>query len=311
MIPWFYNYTYFMKIKKLDHMFTALKEGAKKRLIAVFANDAHTISAVARAVQLNLVEGVLVGNKEIILELCRQEHIDPSVFEIVHEADELKAAKRSVRLINDGKGDLIMKGLVSTDKYMRSLLDKQNGLLPVGSILSHVSVIEPKKYGKLLIVGDVAIIPLPEVKEKIAIANYLIQTARALGIKKPKLAVLAATEQVLPKMPACVDASILAKMGERGQFRNAFVDGPMGLDVAIDPESAEIKKIDSPVAGDADCLLFPNIESGNAFYKYHTKLAGGELAAVVVGTKVPAILSSRGDSTKTKLYSIALAALLA
>lgn len=300
-----------MKIQKLDQMFTALKGRAKKRLIAVYANDAHTVSAVAQAVEMKLVDGILVGNREIILELCTQEHIDPTVFEIVHEPEEIEAAKRSVQMINEGNGDLIMKGLVSTDKYLRALLDKENGLLPAGSILSHVSVIEPREYGKLLIIGDVAIIPLPEIKEKIAIANYLIQTAMALGIDKPKLAVLAATEQVLPKMPACVDASILAKMGERGQFKNAFIDGPMGLDVAIDKESAEIKKIDSPVAGDADCLLFPNIESGNVFYKYHTKLAGGELGAVVAGAKVPAILSSRGDSTQTKLYSIALAALLA
>jgi len=300
-----------MKIQKLNQMFTALKDRAKKRLVAVYANDAHTVSAVAKAVEMKLVEGILVGDKDIIIQLCKKEHLDPSIFEIVHEPEEVKAATRSVQMINEGKGDLIMKGLVSTDKYMRALLNKENGLVPAGSILSHVSVIEPADYGKLLIVGDVAIIPLPEIKEKIAIANYLIQTARALGIDKPKLAVLAATEQVLPKMPACVDAAILAKMGERGQFKNAFVDGPMGLDVAIDGESAEIKKIDSPVAGDADCILFPNIESGNAFYKYHTKLAGGELGAVVAGAKVPAILSSRGDSTRTKLYSIALAALMA
>ncbi|MDX2445438.1 MAG: phosphate acyltransferase, partial [Bacteroidales bacterium] len=130
-------------------------------------------------------------------------------------------------------------------------------------------------------------------------------------IKKPKLAVLAATEQVLPKMQACVDAAILAKMGDRGQFSGAVVEGPLALDVAVDKVSAEIKKINSPVAGDADCLLFPNIEAGNVFYKFHTKLSGGELGAIVAGAKVPAILSSRGDSAKTKLYSIALAALLA
>ncbi|MEA3476868.1 MAG: phosphate acyltransferase, partial [Bacteroidota bacterium] len=162
-----------------------------------------------------------------------------------------------------------------------------------------------------LVVGDVAIIPAPELKEKIAIAKHLIRTSKALGIEQPKLGVLAATEQVLPKMQACVDAAIISKMGERGQIKGAIIDGPMALDVAVDKESAEIKKINSPVAGDVDCILFPNIESGNVFYKFHTKLSGGELAAIVAGAKVPAILSSRGDSARTKLYSIALAALMA
>ena len=204
-----------------------------------------------------------------------------------------------------------MKGLLSTDQYTRALLNKENGLLPPGAILSHVSVLEPKNYHKLLIVGDVAIIPEPELKDKIAIAGYLIQTAVALGIETPKLAVLAASELVLPKMQACTDAAILSKMGERGQIKGALIDGPMGLDVAIDKESAAIKKVRPPVAGDADCLLFPNIESGNVFYKAHTKLNGGELGAIVTGAKVPAILSSRGDNALTKLYSIALAALTA
>ena len=300
-----------IKIKKLDHMLDALKEKGKKRLIAVYANDNHTIEAVYKAVDLNLVEGILVGDENIIKQVCNSEGIDPTNLTIVHEPDEAKAAFKSIQMIHNGEGDLLMKGLVSTDKYMRAILNKESGLLPPGAILSHVSVIEPANYHKLIIAGDVAIIPAPELKEKIAIASYLIKTAKALGIEKPKLAVLAATEQTLPGMQACVDAAILSKMGERGQIEGAIIDGPMALDVIIDRESAKIKKISSQVAGDADCILFPNIESGNVFYKCHTKLAGGELGAIVVGAMVPAILSSRGDSSKTKLYSIALAALMA
>ncbi|MEA1897424.1 MAG: phosphate butyryltransferase, partial [Bacteroidota bacterium] len=135
-----------MKIKRLDQMFTALKDRTKKRLVAVFANDAHTVSAVAQAVEMELVEGILVGDREIILKLCKHDHIDPSIFKIVHEPEEIKAASKSVQMINEGEGDLIMKGLVSTDKYMRALLNKENGLLPPGSTLSHVSVIEPANY---------------------------------------------------------------------------------------------------------------------------------------------------------------------
>ncbi len=298
-------------IKKLDDLFTVLKAQKSKRLVAAYANDAHTIGAVSQAVDLGIIEATLVGDKAVIATVCTRENIDISKFEIVHEPEEMQAARRAVALINEGRGDMLMKGLVSTDKYMRAILNKENGLMTPGAILSHVTVTENPVYHKLLVVGDVAIIPLPELKEKIAITNYLINVAHALGNKLPKVAVLAATEQVMPKMPACVDAALISKMADRGQITGALVEGPLALDVAIDKESAEIKKINSPVAGDADCLVFPNIESGNVFYKANTKLAGGEQGAIVVGAKVPAVLSSRGDSIKTKLYSIALAAILA
>ncbi len=298
-------------IKELDQLFDILKEKEKKRLVAMYANDSHTIEAVGEAVELGLVAGILVGDKNKIIQECKNLGIDPSKFNIIDEPNELRAANKSVQMIHDGEGDLIMKGLISTDKYMRAILNKENGLLPPGGILTHISVLKPGGYHKMLVVGDVAIIPNPELKEKIAIAKYLIKTSKALGVEKPKLAVLAATELVLPKMQACMDAAILSKMGDRGQIPGAMIEGPMALDVAVDRESAEIKKISSPVAGDVDCLLFPNIESGNIFYKFHTKLSGGDLGAIVAGAKVPAILSSRGDSVKTKLYSIALAALMA
>lgn len=300
-----------MKITKLDQMFEVLKSSKKKRLVAAYANDEHSISAVSMAIDLELVEGTLVGDEKEIEKVCAEHGIDIKKFNIVHEPDEMKAALKAVELINNGEGNLLMKGLVSTDKYMRAILDKEKGLMSKGAVLSHVTVMENPNYHKLLIVGDVAILPAPELPEKIAIINYLIHTAKSLGIEKPKVAIIAASELVSVKMPACVDAAILSKMADRGQIKGGYVDGPLALDVAIDMESAEIKKVGGHVAGDADCLLFPNIESGNVFYKANTKLAGGEQGAIVVGARVPAVLSSRGDSTKTKLYSIALAALTA
>lgn len=298
-------------INKLDDLFTILKTRKPKRLIVAFANDEHSIGAVSKAIDLCIVEATLVGNRDLIEAVCSRENIDIRKFEVVHEPDEMKAATKAVAIINEGKGNMLMKGLVSTDKYMRAILDKENGLMKPGAILSHVTVMESPNYYKLLIVGDVAIIPAPEIKEKIAITNYLIDMGHALGIEKPKVAVLAATEQVMPKMQACVDAALLSKMADRGQITGAFVEGPLALDVAIDKESAEIKKLENNVVGDADCLVFPNIESGNVFYKANTKLARGEQGAIVVGASVPAVLSSRGDSIKTKLYSIALAAISA
>jgi phosphate butyryltransferase len=244
-------------------------------------------------------------------KVCAQLGVDPGKFRFVHEPNDFKAAVVAVKLINSGEGDILMKGLVSTDKYMKAILNKENGLMNPGAILSHVTVIENPMYHKLLIVGDVAIIPLPEFKQKVAILNYLVNTAKALGIEKPKVAVVTASEQVLLGMPSCVDAALLAKMADRGQISGAFVDGPLALDAAIDKESADIKKLSGPVAGDADCLLFPNIEAGNIFYKTNTKLAGAELGAFVAGARVPCVLSSRGDSALTKLYSISLAAIIA
>ncbi len=298
-------------MKKLSELFTLLKNDKSKRLVVAYPNDEHSISAVYEAVNMGIVEATLVGDKNIINEVCIKNNIDSGLFQIIHETDEMKAALKAVTLVKEGKGDMLMKGLVSTDKYMRAILNKETGIMTPGAMLTHITVMETPNYHKLLIYGDVAIIPAPELKEKIVIANHLIKTGHALGIKKPKLAVLAATEQVLPKMPACIDAAVLSKMADRGQITGAFVEGPLALDVAIDKESAEIKNIESPVAGDADCLLFPNIESGNVFYKANTKLAKGEQGAIVVGAKVPAVLSSRGDSIRTKLYSIALAAISA
>jgi phosphate butyryltransferase len=300
-----------MKITRLDQMFEVLKNREKKRLVAAYANDEHSISAVSEAIDLGIVEGTLVGDKMEIEKVCKDHGINSNKFSIVHEPDEMKAARKAVELINNGEGNLLMKGLVSTDKYMRAILDKEVGLMDKGAILSHVTVMENPNYHKLLIVGDVAILPAPEVPEKVAITNYLIHTAHALGIDRPKVALIAASEVVSPKIQASVDAAIISKMADRGQIKGAIVDGPFALDVAIDKESAEIKKISGEVAGDADCLVFPNIESGNVFYKTNTKLANGEQGAIVVGARVPAVLSSRGDSTKTKLYSIALAALTA
>jgi phosphate butyryltransferase len=300
-----------MSITHLEQMLEAVKSKPRKRLAAAFANDAHTIEAVNDAVQRGIVEATLVGDEPTIREKCRELGIDPERFVIVHEPVDSTAAARAVALVRSGECQILMKGLVSTDKYMRAILNKDTGLLAPGAILSHVSVVEHARYPKLIVCGDVAVLPYPDLKEKIAITTYCIAVAQALGIAKPKVAVIAATEQVLPKVQATVDAAILAKMAERGQIKGAFVDGPMALDVAIDPEAAATKGVGGEVAGDADCLVFPNIDAGNVFYKTSSKLCGCEMAAMVAGAQAPCILSSRGDSVLTKLYSITLAALTA
>ena len=298
-------------ITKLDDLLELVKTKGKKKLVAAYANDSHTIGAVSAAVDKGIVDATLVGDIDTIKQICAEEGINPDKFELVQEADENKAGVKAVSLIREGKGDILMKGLLSTDKYMRAILNKETGLMPSkkNDMLTHMAVFEVPSYHKLLVCSDVAIVPAPDMKQKQQILSYLISTAKNLEIAKPKVAILAATEQVSTGMPACVEAAIISKMGERGQIKGAIIDGPLALDVAIDAESAKTKKVGGEVAGDADCILFPNIESGNVFYKTCTKFAGAELACMVVGAKVPCILTSRGDSAKTKLYSIALAAI--
>lgn len=302
-----------MKIQRISDIYEVLKNNTHKKRIAVaFANDSHSIEAVYQAVKLGLVEAVLIGDREEITKVCQAEGYDMSVFEIVHETSDVSGAQKAVEMAREGEVDVIMKGLVSTDKYMRAILNKEKGLVTANTILSHVVVMESPAYHKLLVVSDVAVIPLPDLNQKIAMIKYVTLTAKALGIECPKVALIAPTEQVLPKIQSTVDAAILSKMAERKQICACHVvDGPMALDVAIDKEAAEIKKVRSVVAGDADCLVFPNLESGNVFYKANTKLCKSEQGAIMVGAKVPSVLSSRGDSVQTKLNSIALAALLA
>lgn len=300
-----------MSITKLEQMIDVLKERPKKRMVAAWANDSHTIAAAHEAIKIGIIDAILVGDKAVIEQTCKERNINSGDFTIIHADTDMKAATKAVEIINKGEADFLMKGLVSSDKYMKAILNKETGLMNPGAILSHVTVIEPPNYHKLITVGDVAIIPLPDLSQKIAITNYVIKTAQLLGIETPKVAILAISEQVLPKIPSCVDAALIVKMSQRGQIKGALIEGPLAMDLVVDKESAEIKGVKSEVCGDADCIVFPNIESGNVFYKTQTKMCGAELGAIVMGARVPCVLSSRGDSEKTKLYSIALAAMLA
>lgn len=300
-----------MQITKLDQMFEVLASRPKKRVAAAWAIDSHTIKAVYEAVQMGIVEGILVGDAAKIKQVCAEHELDCGKLTIVDCDSDIAAAAKAVDLINAGEADFLMKGLLSTDRYMRAILNKEKGLMNPGAILSHVTVAEPLNYHKLLIFGDVAIIPLPDLNQKVAITNYLISAAKFLGVDTPKVAIMAASEQTLPKIPSCADGALLAKMAQRGQIKGGIVEGPLGMDLIIDKESAEIKGVDSVVCGDADCILFPNIEAGNTFYKTLAKLQKSELGAVVYGARVPCVLTSRGDSERSKLYSLALAAMMA
>lgn len=297
-------------ITQLHQIVDEARSRGRKRLAVAYGNDAHTLRAVADAYAEGLVEPTVFGDKALIQSVCKEEGIDPGIFAIVDEKNDVRCVENAVSLVASGGADVLMKGLVSTDKYMRGILNKEAGLFPPKGTLSHVSVVEMPGRGKLLCIADVAVIPLPDFKQKTILIKYLASTAASLGVECPKIACIAPSEQLLPTVPSSTEAAILSKMADRGQLGNVIVDGPLSLDVALYPEVAVEKKVKgSAVAGDADCLLFPNIESGNVFFKSATHFGGAEIAAMVVGTKVPCVLTSRGDTPRTKLYSIALACL--
>lgn len=294
-------------ITKFSDVFAELKEkGICKRMVAAWAVDEHTIEAASNAVDMGFVTATLVGDEALIKDVCAKNNINVAKFAIVNEPVELKAVAKAVQMVHDGEGDILMKGLCSTDKFLRAILNKECGLLPPKGLLSHVGIIENPNYHKLLFLTDMAVIPQPDFRQKVKLAGFVTGVAKSFGIAKPKVAFIAASEQMLDSMPACMEAAMLAKMCDRGQIKGVIGDGPLALDVAIDKESVEIKKLESPVAGDADCLVFPNIESANVFWKANSKLCNGvKQAGMLVGTTAPCILASRADSADTKLNSIA------
>ncbi|MBN2264418.1 MAG: bifunctional enoyl-CoA hydratase/phosphate acetyltransferase [Candidatus Aminicenantes bacterium] len=297
-------------ITTLNEIVERVKGTPTKRLAVAVAEDPHTIEAVGRAVKEKLVQAVLTGDEKAIQKVAGEAKVDTSLFEIVHEPDKAKALALAIGKVRSGEADFLMKGLIDSSVYIRGLIDKEKGLLPPGRLLSHVTVLQVPAWKKLIICGDVAVIPAPDLEAKVAILRYAIDIAHKLDIDRPKAVLLSAVEKVSPKMPSTTESAIIAKMADRGQIKGAVVDGPLALDIAFSESSASIKGVESPVAGDADILIFPNIEAGNIFFKASTYLANGELGAIVAGARCPCVLTSRSDSEDTKFYSIALGSLL-
>lgn len=299
-------------ITKLEDIVKEARQRGRKRLAVACAQDEHTLTAVVEAYRQGLVLPTLYGDKAQILSILEKMRVDITDFTVINETDDNASVSMAVRAVAVKEADVLMKGLVSTDKYMRGILNKDAGLFPPKGVLSHVAVFEIPGYHKLVCICDAAVIPAPDFKQKTIMIKYLASIANTLGVETPKIACIAPSEQVLPSVLSSTESAILAKMGDRGQLGNVIVDGPLSLDVSLFAEVAKEKKVKgSSVAGDADCLLFPNIESANVFFKSSTHFGHAEIAAMVVGTKVPCVLTSRGDTPKTKLYSIALACLSA
>ena len=296
--------------KNFDELFTKVKGINKKRVSVAVAQDEPVLEAIKEVVHEGLVEAILVGNKEEILEMAKKINMNLDQVEIIDEKDTKKAALKAVEIVSSGKADMVMKGLVDTATFLRSVLNKEIGLR-TGKLMSHVAVFDLEKMDRLLLLTDAAFNTYPDLKAKKDMIGNAVQVANACGIDTPKVAVVAPVEVVNPDMQATVDAALLAKMSDRGQIKGCIVDGPFALDNAISEEAAHHKGIVSPVAGKADILLLPSIDVANVMYKTLTYMSESKNGGVLVGTSAPVILTSRADSFHTKVNSIILAALIA
>ncbi len=292
----------------LNELFKKDKQSNKKKLALAVAHDEHALQAVKEAFLENIIEPVLVGDAGEIKKIAARINFELSSIEIIDKKDKLEAVEAAVRLVRKGDAQILMKGNVATASLLKGVLNKEWGLRS-GKILSHFALFEIRGYHKLLGITDVAMNIAPDLETKIAILNNSVQYMNKIGINHPKVALISAAETVNKAMPSSMDAAIIAKMSERKQINGCIVDGPLALDNAISKDSAEHKGIVSDVAGEADLLLVPNIESGNVLYKSLSFFADVKIAAVILGARAPIVLTSRSDSHEAKQNSIKLAAL--
>jgi phosphate butyryltransferase len=299
-------------IRNLEQMEEKVLALNKKHRVAVaWAQDNNTIGAINNAVKKGFIEAILIGKPSEIKKTCEARGIDYRIFDLVESHNEIQASSEAVRLAKTGEADIVMKGLVGTDKFLKAVMDKEMGLMLPGSVLSYVCAMEIPEYHKLLFITDPAVIPFPNLDQKVAMARYAIEMAQKFGIKKPKIALIGASEKMSRLFENSVDYSIMCKMADRNQINNCIMDGPLDIFLACDKKSVEIKGVETPVNGDADILLFPSLESSNPFYKGLMLFANCELAGLIRGTEKPVIVMSRSESERSKYFCIALSCLMA
>lgn len=296
--------------KSFEELISKANQKTLKKVSVSNAQDEPVLQAVKAAKEQNIATAILVGDEAKIREIAASIDMDLTDFEIINEPDTEAAALKAVELVHNGKADILLKGLLETKTFLKSVLNKEIGLR-TGKMLSHVCVFEIEGINRLLFFTDVAFNTYPTLADKVNIINNAVEVAHACGIECPKVAPLCAVETVNPKMQPTVDADNLTKMYEGGDFKGCQIYGPLSMDLAIDPEAAVHKGVTNPVAGHADILLFPNIDAGNITYKILVRTAKVKIGNVLVGTSAPVVLTSRSDDFETKLNSIALATVIA
>lgn len=291
-------------IQSFDEMVAHLRErGCKRRVAVACPNDESTRAAVCRAVDEGFVEPILVG-----CDAEAEKAFEGRAVQMVAADSVDDAAAKAVALTREGKADVLMKGLLNTDNLLKAVLNKETGILPKGRVLTHLTCASMAQYDKLLFMTDVAVIPYPTKEQREAQLQYLLDLCRQMGIDEPRVALINCSEKVNAKhFPFTVEYIELIERTKNGDFGPCIVDGPLDLKTAISPEALHKKGLTSPLEGHADALIFPDIQSGNVFYKAITFFAKAKTAAMLKGPQVPVVLTSRADSVESKFYSLALA----
>jgi len=294
-------------MKRINELLDKAKNLGRKIVAVAAADDDVVLRAVEMARKEGIVNALLFGNVSKIEEAAKKAEVELSNYQVI---DSKNPADDAVKAVVEKRAHFVMKGNIKTGDLMKAVLkDEYN--LKTGRTMSLVSIFETPLYHKLLVVTDAGMTIAPDLDQKVhLIENAVLVARKAVGVEKPKVAILGAIEVVNPKMEATVHAALLAKMNERGQIKNCVIDGPFALDNAVSKEAAEHKGIISPVAGDADILIMPDIEAGNIFYKGMVFLAGAKVASAIIGAKCPVALTSRADNDETKLLSLALTCLM-
>jgi len=292
-------------LRNLDDLIKKAKETGVKRVVVIGAEDPEAIEAVSAAHDEGFADPVLVGDKKIIEENLKK--IDKN-FDIIDAENSTDAAEKGIRLVSSGAADVVMKGNIKTSILLKAALNKDWGLR-TGNVLSHCAVLDTPHLDKLIFVTDGGMIIRPDLNQKVSIINNTVKLAKSIGIETPKVGVIAAVEVVNPDMPETKDAAILTQMNRRGQIKDCIVDGPLGIDNALDMTAARIKKVTGEVAGQADILLVPDIHSGNFLGKSAVYLAGGKIAGLILGCTAPIVVVSRANDAQSKMASLALGVL--
>lgn len=297
-----------MELKNFEELIERIQNrNSLARVAVAAAHDEHTLEAVFKASKDKIVIPVLVGDKDKIKNILDELKIQFDENNIIHTESDTEAAEKSVELINEGKADFIMKGKLQTADLLKAVVNKEKGLR-TGRVMSHVAILQVPSYHKLIAVTDGGMMMYPNAEEKMQIIENAVGVFLAMGYEKPKVAVLASVEMVNPKMPETVDADLLKKMNLSGEIKDCIVEGPISYDLTMNKESAEIKGFKSEVTGEADILIAPNITTGNILSKALIESAGGKMAGMIVGAKVPIVLTSRGATSEEKYLSLVLSA---
>lgn len=297
-----------MVYKNLEQLAEKVKGfPTKKRMAVAAAGDEHTLEAVINARRAGIIEPVLVGDKAVIGKILKT-FGEVVAEEMIYDYPDIKeAAEFAVQLVREGKADFLMKGKLDTSVILKAVVNKEHGL-GLGRTMSHFTMFEVPTYHKILVAVDGGMVTYPTLEQKKDIINNTVETLISMGYEQPKVGVLACVEKVNPKMPETLDADALKKMNQTGEIKNCIVEGPVSFDCALVKEIAELKGFESPVAGEADVLVVPNIHAGNILGKCLTCLGNAKMAGFVVGAKCPIVLTSRGSSAAEKYYSIVVSA---